>query len=1028
MIKYTNRIFHHRKSGIKLRGASFLMHKIYEDQITLKLIITTAEVAAKKNKVITGEDKKLLFIYTLRQPLSGLDLETCLEAFGTYFLEYCQNNGYDQILRVLGSNLPDFLTNLDNLHDHLGSIYPGMRAPSFRVTTTENGVLHLHYYSERKGLSAIVRGLVVAVAKQFFNVEVTVTKLESDDNSDHEILEVTRKVFPNSQDSTDLGNSLPLKSELTNVSNDPKDSLLSASVFCSAFPFHVMFDKKFKIIALGNSMRRIIRPKLCKKVTFIDIFQITRPVIENTYQAILDYLNQVFVVKMNEEYLNCCRKDVILRFKGQMIPVPEANAVLFMCSPRVADISELSAFGLYLSDFPVHDRTRELLLMAHGRKGERELVEKLDEATNHLRILDSKLREENKKTEEILHNIFPAKIATLLCQNVTVFPEHVEPVSCLFSDIQGFTAMCGDPKLVPMDIVRLLNKLYLQFDNLSNLLGVYKVETIGDAYVVVGGLPEYVADHADRVVAMALGMVKITETVMSPVDGKPIRMRIGIHSGAVMAGIVGIQMPRYCLFGNTVTLSNKMESTSRPGEVHISDAAVKFTLKQRSHHLSNEESVKRDGNDRSISNDPRNLQIPMSTFCKALPFHFIADHNLKCIQLGQGLMRIFETKCKIFGSHVSSLFIFEKPSFSEISLEAIISKTNFTFILGIRESCCRNQQTKGIKIKGQMIHCQESNCVMFLGSPVIDGLESMTSKGLYLSDIPIHDATRDIILIEEQTRAQESLKRRMDTLRKSIQEANHAVSLERKKNVDLLELIFPAPIAKQLWLGKVVEAQQYDKVTMLFSDIVGFTAICSTATPMMVVDMLNTLYTQFDAFCGEIDVYKVETIGDAYCVAAGLHRNSCIHAQRAALMALKMIKTVQTVCSHDGNPLQMRIGLHTGSVLAGIVGVKMPRYCLFGNNVSIANKFESKSEALRINVSPTTYRLLSEWKGFEFTERSRDALPSEFPSDIPGNCYFLDDYRHPNLDSNDPLFAHIAAALREYATESTSVSLIVVLT
>lgn len=116
---------------------------------------------------------------------------------------------------------------------------------------------------------------------------------------------------------------------------------------------------------------------------------------------------------------------------------------------------------------------------------------------------------------------------------------------------------------------------------------------------------------------------------------------------------------------------------------------------------------------------------------------------------------------------------------------------------------------------------------------------------------------RDIILIEEQSRAQESLKRRMDKLKDSIQKANQAVEIERQKNVDLLNLIFPANVARMLWLGKPVEARQYDEVTMLFSDIVGFTAICSTASPMAVINMLNELYTQFDVFCGEIDVYKV---------------------------------------------------------------------------------------------------------------------------------------------------------------------------
>ena len=96
----------------------------------------------------------------------------------------------------------------------------------------------------------------------------------------------------------------------------------------------------------------------------------------------------------------------------------------------------------------------------------------------------------------------------------------------------------------------------------------------------------------------------------------------------------------------------------------------------------------------------------------------------------------------------------------------------------------------------------------------------------------------------------------MDVLRNTIQTANQAVDIERKKNVDLLNLIFPANVAKKLWLGEQVKARQYDHTTMLFSDIVGFTAICSSATPIVVINMLQSLYTQFDVFCGEINVYK----------------------------------------------------------------------------------------------------------------------------------------------------------------------------
>lgn len=84
--------------------------------------------------------------------------------------------------------------------------------------------------------------------------------------------------------------------------------------------------------------------------------------------------------------------------------------------------------------------------------------------------------------------------------------------------------MCGSPIIEPMDIVRLLNRLYIQFDHLTNVYGVYKIETIGDAYVVVGGVPEFVEDHADRIVEMGIAMIKVTHTIISPVDGKPIQV------------------------------------------------------------------------------------------------------------------------------------------------------------------------------------------------------------------------------------------------------------------------------------------------------------------------------------------------------------------------------------------------------------------------------------------------------------------------------------------------------------------------
>ncbi|UXI22809.1 hypothetical protein NH340_JMT08752 [Sarcoptes scabiei] len=309
---------------------------------------------------------------------------------------------------------------------------------------------------------------------------------------------------------------------------------------------------------------------------------------------------------------------------------------------------------------------------------------------------------------------------------------------------------------------------------------------------------------------------------------------------------------------------------------------------------------------RDLNNRPEQLVMAVDTFRKVFPFHFVCDQNLRLIQYGTGMGKILGAQNKI-NVHISNLFQIVQPNVG-FFFESIRHRINLAFVLRIRDQIT-NENFRGMQIQGQIIECVESKCLLFLGTPIVKGLQSLTSRGLFLSDIPIHDATRDIILMEEQSRAQESLKRRMDKLKDSIQKANKAVEIERQKNVDLLNLIFPALVAKQLWLGKAVRARQYDDVTMLFSDIVGFTSICSSASPMAIINMLNELYTQFDVFCGEIDVYKTETIGDAYCVASGLHRRTKYHAVLAAFMALRMMEAVDRFQPKDINveKFQVRI-------------------------------------------------------------------------------------------------------------------------
>ncbi|XP_017041851.1 head-specific guanylate cyclase [Drosophila ficusphila] len=419
---------------------------------------------------------------------------------------------------------------------------------------------------------------------------------------------------------------------------------------------------------------------------------------------------------------------------------------------------------------------------------------------------------------------------------------------------------------------------------------------------------------------------------------------------------------------------------------------------------------------RSNSSNASDLQMNSSSFCKMFPWHFIMNEQLELVQLGRGFSKLYKPYMADFGCQATTYFDFKRPKGLTMKFRDIVRRTYTPFLIGLNNPPgAVDFPAIGLEIKGQMVHCPESNSLLFIGSPFLDGLDGLTCNGLFISDIPLHDATREVILVGEQARAQDGLRRRMDKIKNSIEEANSAVTKERKKNVSLLHLIFPAEIAEKLWLGSSIDAKTYPDVTILFSDIVGFTSICSRATPFMVISMLEGLYKDFDEFCDFFDVYKVETIGDAYCVASGLHRASIYDAHKVAWMALKMIDACSKHITHDGEQIKMRIGLHTGTVLAGVVGRKMPRYCLFGHSVTIANKFESGSEALKINVSPTTKDWLTKHEGFEFELQPRDPsfLPKEFPN--PGGtetCYFLESFRNPALDSELPLVEHINVAMK----------------
>ena len=194
------------------------------------------------------------------------------------------------------------------------------------------------------------------------------------------------------------------------------------------------------------------------------------------------------------------------------------------------------------------------------------LSDTFNSMTKSIREKTELIEQKNRENEALLLNILPGEIADRLKVGENDIADAFADVTVLFGDLVGFTLLSS--KVSASEIVELLNGLFTRFDQAATELGIEKIKTIGDCYMAVCGLPTPCFDHPERMARMALRMAQATE-VYGREKGLSLRMRIGLNSGPVVAGVIGTSKFIYDLWGDTVNLASRMESTGVPGQIQV---------------------------------------------------------------------------------------------------------------------------------------------------------------------------------------------------------------------------------------------------------------------------------------------------------------------------------------------------------------------------------------------------------------------------------------------------------------------------
>ena len=238
--------------------------------------------------------------------------------------------------------------------------------------------------------------------------------------------------------------------------------------------------------------------------------------------------------------------------------------------------------------------------------------------------------------------------------------------------------------------------------------------------------------------------------------------------------------------------------------------------------------------------------------------------------------------------------------------------------------------------------------------------------------------------LEQEREKQRILSGQKEKLEIQVKERTIELEQEKEKTEQLLLNTLPLRVVNELKENGYSKPESFENVSVYFSDIVGFTTVSTKLEPAVLIKELNDIFTVFDDIMEKFECERIKTIGDAYLAVCGMPDKNENHAENLAKAALEIKEYLKRRNEHSTINWKIRIGLHSGKVVGGIVGVRKYIYDVFGDTINTTSRMESNSEPMRINVSETTYLLLKD--KFSFIARE----PMEIKGKGMMKMFFLD--------------------------------------